>query len=157
MDTQLSERWAKFNIVIVAIFYLISGAWEFFMGITQGEGLDKGIYFLLGVYRDYLIFLGWITMLTGILLLFRINLARLAAIILSRWNLFTAPLFYIWWVIYTVYIKKFLTIDLSFFSNSYTIIVMLAMTAMRLYIIYMLKIPKAGYICLRKKKNEITD
>lgn len=154
MDTRLSEKWAKINVVVIGIFYLISGIWEYFVGVTQAEGLSADVYFLLGAYRDYLMMFGRITILIGILLLFRINFARLSAIILAWWNLFTAPLFDIWWVVYAVFIKKFLAYTPSFSANAFDIMVILGMTGMRIYIIYMLRISKSGYIFLRKKKNE---
>jgi hypothetical protein len=154
MSAQLSEKWAKVNVVIIAAFYLISGAWEYLVGLTQAEGLDRADYFLLGTYRDYLMILGRITIIIGIVLLFRINFARIAAIILAWWNLFTGPLLYIWWLIYAVYIKKFLAITPSFFAYTFEITVLLAMTVIRIYIIYMLRISKSGYIFLGKNKKQ---
>jgi hypothetical protein len=157
MNEQLSKRWAKINVAIIAVFYLISGVWEILVGETQGTGFSGGPYYLVEVHKDYLIILGRITFFVGIGLLFRINLIRLAALILAWWNLFTAPLVDIWWDIYAGHIKKFLTLDSSFTSIIYVLELILVMTAIRLYIIYMLRIPKAGYIFLRKKKDETVD
>lgn len=154
MGTQLSKRWAKINIVIIAAFYLVSGIWEILLSQTQGTGFGGGPYYLMEMHKDYLSFLGKITFFVGIGLLFRINFFRLAALILAWLNLFTAPLVDIWWDIYVGHIKKVLSVDWSFESIIYMFVVMLVMVAIRLYIIYMLRIPKAGYIFLRKKIDE---
>jgi len=58
MNTQLSEKKAKLHIVIIGIFYIISGIFELGVGATQAEGISYRVYFLLDTYRSYLAMLG---------------------------------------------------------------------------------------------------
>lgn len=157
MRTQLSRKWAIINVIIIAFFYLISGVWEILVGETQGTGFGGGPYYLMEVHKNYLIILGRITFFVGIGLLLRINLFRIAALILAWLNLFTAPIVDIWWDIYIGHIKKALTVDWSFESIIYMFITILIMAVIRLYIIYMLNASTAGHVFLRKKKNETAD
>ena len=94
MSTQLSEKKAKLHIILIGIFYVISGIFELGVGATQAEGISYRVYFLLDIYRSYLAILGGGTFLIGILILFRINFVRLITIALAWWNLFTAPAIY---------------------------------------------------------------
>jgi len=153
MTTQLSEKWAKINVVVIGMFYLISGMGEYLMSEILGEGLGgraKGLFFL-GPYQNYLTILGVVTFFLGVGLLFRINLARILALILAWWNLFTSPLFHIWWSIYTGFIKKVSNVDLSISGVVFTLILLSVMTIIRFYIIYVLKTSKAGYVFFRDK------
>ncbi|MBL7084961.1 MAG: hypothetical protein ISS43_02495 [Candidatus Omnitrophica bacterium] len=153
MNAQLSEQKAKFHAVIIGIFYLISGIWEFMMGITELESTPSGVYFLLDIYRDYLITLGVITILVGAVLLFRINIGRLAALVLAWWNLFTGILIGIWFEIYTLLVIKTGTVPSLLGYILYEVLLIFACIMIRLYIINMLKISKAGYVFLRKSES----
>ncbi len=150
MDKRLSDKWAKINVIAIGIFYIVSGIWEYLVGLTQEESISSGVYFLLDIYRNYAINLGLITILIGICLLFRAKLIRLAAIILAWWNLFTVPIIGIWWPIYAISIKKFSITNSWFALWIYSIILIFIMTAVRLYIIYVLSMPRAGSIFLKK-------
>ena len=155
MNRKLTENWAKLHVAIIGIFYIISGLWELFMAATKGKITGSpDLYFLLSVYCTYLEKLGQTTILVGIGiligLLFRINFVRLLAIVLAWWNLFTAPLLDIWWCIYVIMIKKFL-LPHSWIELGIKAAILILITFIRLYIINMLKISKAGYVFLRKK------
>lgn len=151
MSTQLSEKWAKVNIVLIGVFYLISGIWEYLVGLTQEESIPPGIYFLLDVYRNYAEHLGIITILVGIGFLIMPKFIRWLVLILAWWNLFTAPIIQIWWYIYAILIKKISVTDSWLDLWLYTIVLILILTFIRLYIIYTLRISRAGYIFLKKK------
>ena len=120
------------------------------MGLTQAESIHTGTYFLLDVYRSYVTIIGWITISVGLGLLSKINLARLLAIILSWWNLLASPLIEIWWNLYSISIKKFLVTDSWSALWSHSFILILIYTFVRLYVIYMLRISKAGHIFLKE-------
>ncbi|MDP3731728.1 MAG: hypothetical protein Q8R31_01680 [Candidatus Omnitrophota bacterium] len=157
-EQRLSVKWARINVVVIGIFYIISGFWEYFLGLNQMKWMPPGIYFLLDVYRGYAVNLGRVTILVGILLcagiLFRLKFIRLLTLILAWWNLFTAPLIHIGWYIYAILIKGFLVADFWFNrSEFYSAILILVLTFSRTYIISMLKISKAGYIFLREKQG----
>ena len=66
MSTQLSEKKAKLHIVIIGIFYIISGILEYLLGLTQLESIPSGTHFFLDIYRNYLCMLGLITILVGL-------------------------------------------------------------------------------------------
>ncbi len=151
MQSQLSEKKAKLYVIIIAVFHLVSGVWEFLMGLTQGESISLETYFFLDIYRSYLGIIGLITILLGILLFFRLNMIRLIVIALAWWNLFMSPLLMIWWDIYAILIKGFLVTDSWFGLWIETLVITVVLTIVRLYIINMLKLSKAGYIFLRKK------
>lgn len=154
-DAGLSVKWARINVILIGMFYLISGIWEYFLGLTQMKWMPPGIYFLLDVYRSYTVNLGRVTILVGILLgigiLYRIKFIRLLALSLAWWNLFTAPLIHIGWNIYAIFIKGFLVTDFWFnLSSFYLAVLILLLTFIRIYIISMLRISKAGYIFLKE-------
>jgi len=129
--------------------------------LTQMESTPPGIYFLLDVYRNYAINLGRITILVGmsicISILFRLKFIRLLTLILAWWNLFTAPLIQIWWNIYAISVKEFLVTDSWINLWIYSTILILIMTVIRIYIIYILRISKAGYIFFKKSDYEKTN
>jgi len=153
MNTKLSGKWAKINIVIIGIFYIISGIWEHLVGLTQGENYAGGEYFLLDIYRTYTVNLGNITVLIGIgLLVSRLKFIRLLALTLAWWNLFTVPLITIWWDVYAILIKKFLITDSWSTLLFHSAILIFILTFIRSYIIYMLQPRKAGYIFLKEQK-----
>lgn len=161
-SAELSVKWARINVVVIAMFYVVSGIWEYFLGLTQIEWMPRGIYFLLDVYRSYVVNLGRVTILIGILLcigiLFRFKFIRLLALILAWWNLFTVPLIAIWWPIYAVLIKKFFITDSginpALYSPFYSAILILILTFVRIYIISMLKISKAGHIFYKERQSK---
>lgn len=150
--SRLSEKRAVVNVNAIGIFYIISGIWEYLIGLTQAESIGPNIYFLLDVYRNYAMIIGGVTILIGLGLLFKINLARLLAIILAWLNLLTSPLIGIWWNIYAIVIKKFSATDSWLSLWLYSFILILIMSAIRLYIIYILRVSKVGYIFLKKKE-----
>jgi len=153
----IPEKWAKINIIAIGIFYVISGSWEYLVGLTQEESIPLGAYFLLDVYRKYLEGIGVITILIGIGILcgvfFRLKFIRFLALILAWWNLFTAPIIEIWWSVYSITVKKFSTTDSWLGLWLHSLILIAIMTVLRLYIIDMLKISKAGFIFLKKRDH----
>lgn len=152
MAIRLSEKWSEINVDIIGGLYIIFGIWEFLLGLGQLENITHGTYFLLDVYRNYLLLLGLTTFLVGITLLFKLNIARLFAIVLAWWNLFTSPLIHIWFEIYTTtYIRKSIIESLPKYIIGEIFVITFAMI-IRLYIIYILRISKAGYIFLKKKE-----
>lgn len=155
MSGRLTEKWAKVNVKAIGIFCILSGIWEYLLGLAQLESISSGVYFLLDIYRSYLSILGIITILVGSIFLFRINFARLLVLLLAWWNLFTAPLIGIWFEIYTSSVIKREAIESSgefwqFIISE--ILIILSIVLIRIYIIYILRVSKAGYIFLREKK-----
>lgn len=150
MSTQLSEKKVKRHVIIIAIFYIISGFWEGSLASVQGQ-YATGFNPLLYIYKEYLWWLGCISILVGFSLLFKINLGRLIAIALAWWNLFTAPLLDVWFSIYSISIKKFTTVTSWFSLWGDLLILFVIMTLIRIYIIRTLSIKRAGYIFLKKK------
>lgn len=165
INAGLSVKWARINIIIIAVFYLISGIWEYSLCLTQMGWMPRGFYFLLDVYRSYAVTLGCLTILAGMLLyigvLFRFNFVRLLALILAWWNLLTVPLIHIWWNVYAISIKKFFITDswlkLPLYSPFHSAILIVILTFMRIYVISMLEISKAGYIFLKEKRLKNSD
>ncbi len=154
MTKQLSKNRANCHVVAIAIFHLISGVWELLIGVTTMESTPSEIYFLLDAYRNYLAMLSVITFFIGILLLLlRFNFARTLAIILAWWNLFTIPIINIWWPIYSISVKKLLVTDSWFGLWAHTGITILIVLAIRIYIIHMLNISRAGRVFLKETKN----
>ena len=151
MNAKLSEKRARLHIIIIGMFYLISGVWEYLVGLTQAESIGSGKYFLLDVYRNYAIILGLGTIIVGIVFLFKVKIARLLALTLAWWNLFTAPLLDIWWNIYAISIKKFLITDSWRDLWIASAVLITIMTLIRFYIIYMLRVSKAGYVFFKKR------
>jgi len=138
---------------MIGIFYLISGVWEVCLGAVQGQYFS-GYNPLLNFYRGYLNILGLITLIVGILLFCRINFVRIIAIILAWLNLFTVPIIYVWWYLYVIIIKKFLVANTSFLSYFSDFSLMLILSLIRIYIIRILSISRAGYIFIKRKDNE---
>lgn len=153
MAQQLSRNQANFHVVAIAIFYLISGVWELLIGATAMESTPSGIYFLLDAYRSYLAMLSAVTFFIGLLLLLRFNFARVLAIVLAWWNLFTIPIINIWWHVYSESIRNIIVKNLSMPEYFYIIILTLLILSLRIYIIHMLNISRAGYVFLKKPKN----
>jgi len=156
MDMRLPEKIAKIHVIAVCIFYLVSGIWEYLVGLTQAEDISSGSYFLLDAYRNYATCLGKITILFGIFMflgmLFKLNIFRWLALSLAWWNLFTSPLIGLWWNVYSILVKKIEIVTLSFGSIFYSIVLIIVLVSVRLYIIYILRVSKAGYIFLKKGK-----
>lgn len=145
-NTQLSEKKAKLHVAIIGIFYLSSGIWEYLMAASQAEGISPGTYFLLDIRRSYLLTLSLITILVGAFLLCRLNFARLSALVLTWWNLFSGPLIDVWSEMYRILIIKATVITSLAGFVMFMILRILACIMVRLYIINMLKTTKAGYI-----------
>ena len=152
---QLSKKLAIFHVAVIAIFHLISGVWELLVGATAMESTPSGIHFLLDIYRSYLGTLSIVTFFIGILFLLRFNFARILAIILAWWNLFTAPFFAIWWYIYSESIRNITVENLSISEYLYAIFLISIISATRIYIIRMLNISRAGYVFLGKNSQNI--
>lgn len=151
MNNGLSEKWAKINVNLIAIFYLISGYFEFLL-MMRGETKS---YFLLNIYHSYVGIIGAVTFIIGITLFFKNRTSRLAALAIAYWNIFTAPLLEIWWITYKIYIKGWSSRPLSpLLMWLETGILILIITFIRIYIIYMLRISKAGWIFLKDKQIE---
>jgi len=137
-----------FHVVMIGIFYLISGVWEVCLGAVQGQYFS-GYNPLLNFYRGYLGMLGMITIIIGILLFFRVNFARIIAIILAWSNLFIAPAF---WFIWHICIEKMPSDSVSFPQwLIYSIVLISILSLIRIYIIRILSISRAGYIFIKKK------
>jgi len=132
---------------------LVSGLWEGILGSAQYEFIPSGTYFLLDIYRGYLYYLGLITILIGFLLLFRLNIAKFAALVLAWLNLFTAPLLETWSRIYSTEIKGFLLPDPGFMPV-YIVIVLIVVTIIRLQIIHVLKTSLIGTVFFKKEMNK---
>jgi len=147
MTKQLSKNWANFHVVIIGIFHLISGLWQFLLGATGEEGVIVKASIASEIYASYLIFFGPITIVVGILLFFRLNFARLSAIFLAWWNLFSGPLLWISWHIYTNNLSAGSLLKWA----AYIIGLFLILTSIRIYIIRMLNISRAGYVFLKEK------
>ncbi len=153
MEDRLSERAAGLNGRIIGIFYLVSGGWEFLIGLTEQEAIPPGSYYFLDIYRNYASYLGLVTILIGIGILAKLNTARLFAITLALWNLLSAPIIYLWWHKCLKSIKEIIVIDSAFGLLIYSISLLILMSAIRIYIIYMLRISKAGYIFSKEYKG----
>ena len=150
MGKQLLRERANMHVRIIGIFYIISGIWEYLHGF-QGDSLA---YFLVGIYHNYVVYLGLFTIVIGIGILLRRNLCRKLALILAWWNLFTAPILDQWWFIYAVKIKKIFIGSAPSLFWLWTIGIIILVSITRIYIIYMLRISKAGYIFLKEYKND---
>jgi len=146
MVNKLSEKWARININSIGVFYIVSGIWEILL-IMEGDRLAK--YYLVGIRSGYLSLLGLLTIIIGIGLLFRGNTFRLLALVLAYWNLFTVPIIDIWWLVYRVYVKKTSVIYSSYNLWFWSIGILAVVTLVRLYVIYMISVSKAGYIFLK--------
>ena len=155
MTKQLSRNWAILHVVIIGIFHLVSGLWELLVGATAMESTPSGVHFLLDIYRSYLGTLSIVTFFIGIFFLLRFNFARILAIILAWWNLFTAPFFAIWWYIYSESIRNITVENLSISEYLYAIVLVSVISATRIYIIRMLNISRAGYVFLDKNKQNV--
>jgi hypothetical protein len=140
-ENKLLRKKEKIYVFMVGIFYLISGIWEYLLGLTQLESTPPGVYFLLDLYRKYAVNLGLITIFAGIafLLLFRFHIFRLIVLILTWWNLFTTPLIVVWWNIYAISIKRLLITYSWFALWVYSIIIISVLTFIRIYIINIVK------------------
>lgn len=141
----------KINVAI-GIFYLISGIWEYLVGLTQEESISSGVYYLLDVYRNYAEHLGIITILVGIAFLIMPKFTRWLVLILAWWNLFTAPIIDVWWSIYSISIKKISVTNSWLGLWLYTFALISLLSLIRIYIIYKLRVPKKGQSLLRKRK-----
>lgn len=155
MEERLSRKWAVINVVMIGLFHIISGIWEYLVGLTRAENIGSGKYFLLDVSRSYGMNLGRITIFLGIaILLFRFRFIRWLTLILAWWNLFAAPLIDIWWLVYDMEIEKISASTSLLMLFIGTTIIILIMTVSRLYIISMLKISKAGYLFLKRSQDK---
>lgn len=160
MNTQLSKKQAKIRIGVIALFYLMSGIFEYFGGLTAGDMILPKNCFLLDAYFNYSVKLGLITIFVGIglllSLLFRIRIIRWLALILAWWNLFTGPAIYIWWDIYSIWIKGFLSLTPSIWAWIFSIAQLCVIAVIRIYIIRTLSVDRAGHIFIRNKKSNDT-
>jgi hypothetical protein len=144
MHSSLVSRLKKVNFLIVATFYIVSGIWEWLL-IMEGDRL--GGYFLVIMREHYLLFLGLLSITTGIGLFFRNNLFRVIALVLAYWNIVISPLIEIWWIHYNIhYTKKISLSALSLLTWLEIAVVITAMTLVRVYVIYVLKIDSSGGI-----------
>lgn len=148
MSKQLSEKWAKRHIMTIGMFYVFSGIWLYLIGGSGETGVSFGDSVLSEIYSTYAVIIGPITVLTGILLMVELKLSRLVAIALAWWNLFIGPFVLIFWNMYTISTGK-LSSSTSLWVT--VAIIILIMTAIRLFIIYMLRPSKAGYLFLKEK------
>lgn len=155
MTKQIPETWAEMHIAAIGIFCLVSGIWEFLVGIGPVD-IRMMDDFLLSLHWRYLCILGIITFFSAIFLFFRINFFRLVVIAIAWWNLFTAPLIAIWYYIYVGIIKKFLSINFSISSCTSLFILFSIMTLIRIYIIRTLSISRAGSIFIKKNSRHPT-
>lgn len=147
MNRALTKKSAQKHIITIGVFYLISGIWEIILGMEYAS-LDL---FLLNLRREYVMLIGLLSIVVGFGLLNKNNICRILALILAWWNLFTVPFIDIWLSIYTIQIKKISTVYSWLNFWLWTIGILAAVTAVRIYIIYMLKVSKAGYIFLKRE------
>jgi len=136
------KKQVKINVAI-GIFYLISGVWEYLVGLFHGESVLKSC-FLLDVYRSYAEHLGIITIFVGIAFLILPRFTRWLVLILAWWNLFTAPIIDVWWSIYSISIKKISVTNSWLGLWLYTFVLISLLSLIRIYIIYKLRVPKKG-------------
>lgn len=123
----------KIAVFLIALFYLISGAWEYLLSFSE----DKGVgLFLFDLYRIYIYYLGIATLIIGVGLLFRLKIAKRLALFFAWWNLFSSPALDIWRNIYLFEIKKTTSIS-NWWHQSILIIMVLIM--IRILIIRFLK------------------
>ena len=81
----------------------------------------------------------------------QLNIFRLTVIILAWWNLFTAPITHLWFEIYTMLVVEKGVIKILLWSILYDTLLILVYTLIRIYIIRILSIKRAGYLFLKKK------
>jgi len=156
---RLSKFWAIVNILIVSLFYLASGLYEFVVSLFSYDRSSPGVLFLKDVYVQYLLFLGLASILLGILIIIaivlKIDFIRKIALILSWWNLFVSPLVGFWYsYIYTTLIKNIYTIEWNFWNFSEVLFIVMLLTMSRLYIIYILREDRAGYLFMKPEKSK---
>ena len=150
MTKQLTRNWANFHVVVIGIFYLISGTWQFLLGVSGEEGVSFKASVFSEIYATHVIIFAPVTIVVGILLLFKLNVARLSAIALAWWNLFFGPFVLIYWNISTN----------NLFINSaylFEFVLLLTIIVIRIYIISMLNISRAGYIFLKKNNQKLVE
>jgi len=158
MDYKITtKRAANIHIVIISCFYLVSGICEYLIGLTQAESISLGVYLLLDIYRNYMLCLGIVTILIGILtllgMLFRLNILRWLALLLAWWNLLASPSIDLWWNIYAISVKKIEVITSFLGFIIYSVILITIFMAIQFHIIYTLRVSKAGYIFLKEHKT----
>jgi len=156
---RLSKFWAIVNNLIVSLFFLASGLFEFTTSLFSYDRPLEGTLFLRDAYIQYLLFLGGTTFILGILIIigmiFKTNFIRRAVIILSWWNLFSSPLIGFWYsYIYTTFIKNIYIIEWNFWTFYELLYKIMLITLPRLYIIYMLREDRAGYLFLRNQVKQ---
>jgi len=132
-----------FHVVMIGIFHLISGSFEIWCSAIDQYGIK---YPLLNMYNNYSIVIGLITIIIAFFLFLKTNLARILAIFLAWWNLFSAPAL---WIVWHIYVDK---ISIESFSEwlIYTTVLILLMTLIRIYIIRILSISRAGCLFIKK-------
>ena len=147
MENKLSIRSARIHIITIGIIYLISGLWECLLIMEH----ESNTFSALIVRRQYLTLLGLVTIVIGVGLITKKNVFRIFAIILAWWNLFTMPIIDFLWSIYTILVIKISNVNswLSFWV--WTAAIWIIIIGVHIYIIYMLRISKAGFIFLKDK------
>ena len=159
MNKLISEKRADMHINFVGIFCVASGMWELFLGLFAYESVTP-LYVSgrdpLHIYNTYILILGLISIVIGMGIFSRFNFSRKAAIVLAVWNIFSNPVISIFMDFYLVFIRKISEITMPF--PQYVFVLFLNMFLLiipRIYIIYILRISKAGYIFLKKKNYVI--
>lgn len=137
---------------IIGGFYLLSGFWEILLAETE-HLYTKGFYFL-DLYRNYAYYLGWSTFFTGILILCKFNIGRLLALGLAFWNIGLTLIIQLAFNIYAASVIKSNPVESYIYTSVANIIIWTITSYIRLYIISMLRVSKAGYIFLKKYKEE---
>jgi len=150
MTKQLTRKWANFHVVVIGIFHLISGTWQFLLGTSGKEGISFEAGVFLEIYATHVIIFAPITIVVSILLLLKLNFARLSAIALAWWNLFFGPFVLIYWGIST---NNLCTSS----GNLFEFILLVTIILIRIYIIRMLNISRAGYVFLDKNKQKVVE
>ena len=154
MLRRISKPWAIFNIIAIFIAHIISGLFGIFRAAVGGEEMLTGKYHFLEFYTYYVYYLGIVTLIIAACIvlgvLIKLNLIRLLVICFAWWNLFSAPLIGICYEIYSANVIKS-----THYTSNWAIIVLWTFVAFvlttlpRLYIIYILREDRAGYLFLR--------
>jgi len=148
MENRLSIRSAQIHIITIGIIYLISGLWECLLIMEY----ESSTFPALAVRRQYLTLLGLTTIAIGIGLIAKKNVFRIFAIILAWWNLFSIPIIDFLWSMYTIRVIKISNLSSWLNFWVWTVAIWVIITGIRIYVIYMLRVSKAGYVFLKDFK-----
>jgi hypothetical protein len=149
MDNRIPERRANLHINIIIAINLLSSIWQFLFAM-QGAGCATPA---CSVRYQFTSYLGTVTFLVAVCLFTKINFFRLCAIGIAWCNLVASPLVEI---LENIYLYRLGKTNYIYPKKSLIIIelcLVVVMIAVRVYIIYMLSVSKAGYIFTKEFKE----